>query len=46
MTWNCLALRAVQTFPFIFFFAHPCLCQQKISDTEKLLFDSVNRERA
>jgi len=45
MTWNCLALRAVQTFAFIFFFAHPCLCQQKISDAEKLLFDSVNRER-
>ena len=32
MTWNCLAFRAVQTFAFVFFFAHPCLCQQKISD--------------
>ena len=45
MTRNCLAHRAAQIFPFVFLFVHPCLARQKMSDPEKLLFDSVNRER-
>ena len=45
MTRNCLAHRAAQIFAFVFFFVHPCLARQKMSDAEKLLFDSVNRER-
>src|SRR4029077_266044 len=46
MTRNCLAPRAAQIFAFALLFAQTCLAQQKISDIEKLLFDSVNRERA
>jgi len=46
MTRNCLAHRAAQIFVFAFLFAQTCLAQQKISDIEKFLFDSVNRERA
>jgi len=46
MTRNCLAHRAAQIFVFAFLFAQACLAQQKISDIEKLLFESVNRERA
>jgi hypothetical protein len=46
MTKNCLAHRAAQIFAFAFLFAQACLAQQKISDIEKLLFESVNRERA
>ncbi len=46
MTRNCLAHRAAQIFAFVFLFVHPCLARQKMSDAEKLLFDSVNRERA
>src|SRR5216684_2963366 len=33
-------------FAFVCFFPHACLAQERISDTEKMLFDSVNRERA
>jgi len=46
MRRNCPVHRAVQTFAAVFLFAHVCPAQQKISDAEKLLFDSVNRERA
>jgi uncharacterized protein YkwD len=46
MTRNSLVHRAVQVFAFAFLFAQTCLAQQKISDSEKFLFDSVNRERA
>jgi hypothetical protein len=46
MTRNCLARRTAQIFAFALLFAQTCLAQQKISDTEKLLFDSVNHERA
>jgi uncharacterized protein YkwD len=48
MRRNCLAHRATQifAFAFAFLFAQSCLAQQKISDIEKTLFDSVNRERA
>jgi hypothetical protein len=46
MTRNCLARRAAPIFAFALLFAQTCLAQQKISDIEKLLFDSVNRERA
>jgi hypothetical protein len=45
MTRNCLAHRAAQIFAFVFLFVQPCLARQKMSDAEKLLFDSVNRER-
>lgn len=45
MTRNCLAHRAAQIFAFVFLFVHPCLARQKMSDAEKLLFDSANRER-
>jgi hypothetical protein len=46
MTRNCLAHRAAQIFVFAFLLAPGCLAQQKISNIEKLLFESVNRERA
>jgi Cysteine-rich secretory protein family len=46
MTRDCLAHRAAQIFAFVFLFVHPCLARQKMSDAEKLLFDSANRERA
>ncbi len=46
MTRNCLAHRAAQIFAFAFLVLHPCLARQKMSDAEKLLFDSVNGERA
>src|SRR6266403_1822012 len=46
MTRNCLAHRAAQIFALAFLFAQPCPAQEKISDAEKLLFDSVNHERA
>jgi hypothetical protein len=46
MTRNCLAHRATQIFALAFLFAQPCPAQEKISDAEKLLFDSVNHERA
>jgi hypothetical protein len=46
MARNSLVHRAVQIFTFTFLFAQTCLAQQKISDIEKTLFESVNRERA
>ena len=46
MTRNCLAHRVAQIFAFAFLLAQPCSAQEKISDAEKLLFDSVNHERA
>jgi hypothetical protein len=45
MTRYCLAHRAAQIFAFAFLFAQTCLAQQKVSDIEKLLFESVNRDR-
>lgn len=45
MTRNCLAHRTARIFAFAFLFAQTCLAQQKISGREKLLLDSVNRER-
>jgi cysteine-rich secretory family protein len=38
--------RMAQIFVAVFLLAHACAAQQKIPDTEKRLFDSVNRERA
>jgi len=38
--------RVALTFAFVWLFLQPCLAQEKISGAEKLLFDSVNRERA
>jgi hypothetical protein len=46
MRKNSLRNRAALTFAFVCFSSHACLAQEKISDAEKLLFDSVNRERA
>lgn len=45
MRRNRLGYWAGQTLLFLFV-AQACLAQRKISDTENLLFDSVNRERA
>jgi hypothetical protein len=45
MTRNCPAHRAALIFAFVFLFVRPCLARQKMSDAEKLMFDSVNRER-
>ena len=46
MRRSSLANKATLTFAFLFFFSHACLSQEKIGATEKLLLDSVNRERA
>jgi|SRR5437016_4307180 len=46
MRENSLAKKTALTFAFVFLFSHACSAQERISDTEKLLFDSVNRERA
>jgi hypothetical protein len=47
MGGNFLRYRAVLTFAFVFLVSPACMAQQKIiSDTEELLFDSANRERA
>src|SRR3984893_17283587 len=46
MRKNSLGNRAALTFAFVFLFSYACLAQERISDAEKLLFDSVNRERA
>src|SRR5467141_4989569 len=45
MRKHSLGNRAALIFAFVLF-SHACLAQERISDTEKLLFDSVNRERA
>ncbi len=42
---NCLVHRAVRAFAVLLLLANASPAQQKISDAEKLLFDSVNRER-
>ena len=46
MRKHSLGSGAVLAFAFVCLFSHACLAQERISDTEKLLFDSVNRERA
>src|SRR5229473_6221996 len=46
MRKHSLGNRAALKFAFLYLFSHPCLAQERISDTEKMLFDSVNRERA
>jgi hypothetical protein len=46
MRKHSLGNSAALTFALVFLFSHACLAQERISDTEKLLFDSVNRERA
>jgi len=46
MRKHSLGNGAVLAFAFVCLFSHACLAQERISDTEKLLFDSVNRERA
>ena len=46
MRKNSLANSAALAFAFMFLFSHAGLAQERISGTEKLLFDSVNRERA
>jgi Cysteine-rich secretory protein family len=46
MRKNSLGKETALTFTFVCFFSHACLAQERIPDTEKLLFDSVNRERA
>jgi hypothetical protein len=46
MRKDSLGNTAALTFALVFLFSHACLAQEKISDAEKLLFDSVNRERA
>jgi len=46
MRKHSLCNRAALTFAFVCLFSRACLAQGKISDAEKLLFDSVNRERA
>ena len=47
MRKHSLGRRVALTFAaFLCLFSDACLAQGKISDAEKLLFDSVNRERA
>src|ERR1700719_3217531 len=46
MRRNSLSRKAGLTFAFVFLFSHDCWGREKITDTEKLLLDSVNRERA
>jgi hypothetical protein len=46
MRRNRLGQRIAQTICFAFFFGQACLAQQKIPDTERLLFNAVNHERA
>lgn len=46
MRKNSLGHRAALIFAIVCLFSHACLAQERISDTEKMLFDSVNRERA
>src|SRR5260370_7966767 len=46
MRKHSLGNGAVLAFAFVCLFSHACLAQERISGTEKLLFDSVNRERA
>src|SRR6266852_5422555 len=46
MRKHSLGNRAALKFAFLYLFSHPCLAQERIPDTEKMLLDSVNRERA
>jgi hypothetical protein len=46
MTRNSLAHRAAQILALALLFVNSSLARQKMPDAEKLLFDSVNRERA
>lgn len=46
MTRNRLSSKAAQVIVYVLVLSQACLAQQKIPDAEKLLFDSVNRERA
>jgi hypothetical protein len=46
MRKNCVGNRVALTLALMCLFSHACLAQERISDAEKLLFDSVNRERA
>ncbi len=46
MRKHSLGNRAALIFAFVFLFSHACLARERISDAEKLLFDSVNGERA
>lgn len=46
MRKNCPRHRAAQTILFVCLFGQTCLAQQKIPDTERLLFEAANRERA
>ena len=46
MRKHSLGNRAALAFAFVFLFSHAGLSQERIPDAEKLLFNSVNRERA
>src|SRR5260370_25091251 len=46
MRKHSLGNGAVLAFAFVCLFSHACLAQERISDTESLVFDAVNRERA
>ena len=46
MRKHSLDNKAALAFAFVFLFSHGGLSQERIPDAEKLLFDSVNRERA
>ena len=46
MRKHSLGNGAALIFAFVCLFSNACLAQERIPDTEKLLFDSVNRERA
>ena len=46
MRKRSLATRRALALAVFCLFSQECLAQERISDTEKLLFDSVNRERA
>lgn len=46
MRKSSLATRRALALAVFCLFSQKCLAQERISDTEKLLFDSVNRERA
>jgi len=46
MRKNSLGKNTALAFAFVFLFSHACFAQERIPDSEKLLFDSVNRERA
>lgn len=45
MRWNRLGHKTARTIVFVFLFGQACLARQKVPDTERTLFDAVNRER-